>query len=324
VVRQAVEDDVEDGATVRGDSTVTETNIHKPTDSTLLWDAVRKLTELMQQGQKLVANLAFTDHRRRAKRRICEIRNAKGLDAKRPLYRDLYHAAENTTHEAEQAALLLRSRSTRSKRGKQRVALAEKLENLVQLAHGILSQTRRRVFEGQKVPSSEKIVSLTEPHTDVIVKGPRYPEYGHKLFLASGRSGLILDCYVGDGNPSDSGQAVPTIQRVAEAVGRIANEVSFDGGYASKDNISALKGFGVTEVAFHKKCGIQLEEMASSQSIYERLRRFRAAIEATIGWLKRAFGLRRCYQSGRASFDAHAKSAVIAANLLLLARHDIA
>lgn len=324
VIKQAVDDGVEDGARVRGDSTVTETNIHKPTDSTLLWDVVRKLTGLMVQGQKLVGKLAFVDHRRRAKRRICEIRDAKGLDAKRPLYRDLCADAEATTEAAERAAIVLRQKSTRSKVGQRRAKLAKKLESVISLAHRVLSQTRRRVFEGQNVGASDKIVSLSEPHTDVIVKGPRYPEYGHKVFLASGRSGLILDCHIGDGNPADSGQAVPTIERVADAVGRIADEVSFDGGYASKANIASLKELGVSEVAFHKKCGIHVEEMTSSQSVYERLRRFRAAIEATIGWLKRAFGLRRCYVSGRASFDAHVKSAVIAANLLLLARHDIA
>lgn len=107
-------------------------------------------------------------------------------------------------------------------------------------------------------------------------------------------------------------------------MGRTPDEVSFDGGYASKDNIAELKQLGVQEIAFHRKCGIRVEDMASSQTVYERLRRFRAAIEASIGWLKRAFGLRRCYLSGRASFDAHAKAAVATANLLLLARYDLA
>jgi IS5 family transposase len=245
------------------------------------------------------------------------------MAAKRPLYRDLYEVTEDTVHIAEQAAIQLRSMNSRSKRGERRCALATLLEAKVSLAYRVLSQTRRRVFDGEAVPAAEKIVSLSEPHTDLIVKGPRPPEYGHKLFLASGQSGVILDCYVGDGNPADSRQAVPTIQRVAEITGCTPAEVSFDGGYASKDNITALKELGVHEVAFHKKCGIHIEDMTSSQTVYERLRRFRAAIEASIGWLKRSFGLRRCYLSGRASFDAHAKVAVATANLLLLARYDL-
>jgi len=324
LVQQSIEDGIEMGEAVRGDSTVTETNVHKPTDSRLLWDAVRMLTGLLHKGRALVADLPFVDHRRRAKRRALEIGNAKGMDAKRPLYRDLYEAAEETIHTAERAAIQLQSMNKRSKAGASRFKLAGKLEALIALAYRVLNQTRKRVFNGEAVPASEKLVSLREPHTDLIVKGPRPPEYGHKLFLATGLSGIILDCHVGDGNPADSRQAVPTIQRVTEIMGRPPNEVSFDGGYASKDNIAELKELGVREVAFHKKCGIRVEDMASSQTVYERLRRFRAAIEASIGWLKRSFGLRRCYLSGRASFDAHAKAAVVTANLLLLARYDLA
>lgn len=324
VVRQAADDKIESGRVVRGDSTVMETNIHRPTDSSLLWDAVRKLTELMRRARKLRVEAVFVDHRRRAKRRICEIRNVRGIDAKRPFYRDLYATAEDTTYAAERVAIALREASTRSKIGKRRKKLATTLEDVISLAHRALSQTRRRVFEGQSVPSREKVVSLSEPHTDIILKGYRRLEYGHKIFLASGRSGLVLDCYVGDGNAADSLQAVPTIERVTDIVGRVAAEVSFDGGYASKKNVSDLKELGVQEVAFHRKCGIEVEEMTSSQTVFDRLRRFRAAIEATIGWLKRAFGLRRCYLSGRPSFNAHAQASIIAANLLLLARHDLA
>lgn len=324
LIRQSIEDGIEVGETVRGDSTVTETNVHKPTDSRLLWDAVRMLTGLLHKGRALVADLPFVDHCRRAKRRALEIGNAKGMDAKRPLYRDLYEATEDTVHTAERAAIQLQSLNKRSKAGARRFELAQKLEALIALAYRVLNQTRKRVFDREAVSASEKLVSLSEPHTDLIVKGPRPPEYGHKLFLASGRSGMILDCYVGDGNPADSRQAVPTIQRVAEIVGRTPDEVSFDGGYASKDNIAELKKLGVKEVAFHKKCGIRVEDMASSQTVYERLRRFRAAIEASIGWLKRTFGLRRCRLSGRAAFDAYVKAGIVTANLLLLARYDLA
>jgi transposase, IS5 family len=324
VIEQATQDGVEDGRTVRGDSTVMETNIHSPTDSTLLWDSIRILTRLMRNARELKVKVVFVDSLRRAKRRIMEIRNAKGIDAKRPLYRDLYAAAEETVHAAEQVAIVLRTEATRSALGRRRSKLASKIEEIVSNAHRVLSQTRRRVFDGEHVPSSEKVVSLTEPHTDIILKGQRRPESGHKVFLASGRSGLILDCKVGYGNPSDSGEAVSTIERVAEVTGRVAKEVSFDGGYASKDNVAGLKRAGVQEVAFHKRCGLAVEEMTSSPTIFARLRRFRAAIEATIGWLKRAFGLRRCHLSGRASFHTHAQAAVAAANLLLLARHDLA
>ena len=80
----------------------------------------------------------------------------------------------------------------------------------------VVDQTRRRVLDGEAVPASEKIVSLFEPHTDIVVKGGRGTEYGHKVNLASGRSGLVLDAVVEDGNPADSSRAVPMLERVSE------------------------------------------------------------------------------------------------------------
>jgi IS5 family transposase len=71
---------------------------------------------------------------------------------------------------------------------------------------------------------------------------------------------------------------------------------------------------------FHKRPGLNVEDMTSSSSIYERLRKFRAGIEGTIAWLKSTFALRRCLVWGRPSFAAHAQTAVFAANLVLLAR----
>jgi IS5 family transposase len=323
IARQALRDEIEDGARVRGDSTVMETNVHSPTDSSLLWDALRGLTSLLVDAKTLCSEIATVNHKRSAKKLIQAIYYAKGIDEKRPHYRKLYKHTERTITAAENAAVILRQRARRSAVGARREKVAAKLESLIGLTHKVMRQTRVRVFEGNALPSAEKIASLSEPHTAIIMKGKRRPEYGHKLFLASGSSGLILDCYVGEGNTADSRQAVPTIERVAATMQSVAAEVSFDGGYASKDNVADLKELGVREVAFHKKCGIEVEDMTSSPTLYEALRRFRACIEATIGWLKRSFGLRRCPASGLESFKAHAQAAILAANLLLLARIDL-
>lgn len=323
IARQAMDDGIEDGERVRGDSTVMETNIHSPTDSSLLWDGLRNLSERLSDAKKLCGEIKTANHKRSAKKLIQAIYFAKGVDEKRPHYRSLYKLVETTLSAAENAAVILRQRARRSAVGARREQLAAKLEDLIQLTHRVMRQTRVRVFEGKAVPSAEKIVSISEPHTAIIMKGQYMPEYGHKIFLASGRSGLFLDCYVGEGNTADSRQAVPTIERVAAVMETVAREVSFDGGYASKDNVAALKELGVEEVAFHKKCGIAVEDMVSSPSLYEALRRFRACIEASIGWLKRSFGLRRCLSSGLESFKAHAQAAVLAANLILLARIDL-
>ncbi len=320
LLRIAQEEGIENGEVIRGDSTVMETNIHHPTDSELLTDATRMLTAKLERARQLSHEVKFSDRTCQTKRRAFAINNARGMDAKLPLYCQLYRAALQTTEEAELAAVVLEELPRRSEIGRKRLMLAGDIHFLASLARRVLDQTKRRVFEGESVPSSEKVTSLSEPHTDIIVKGSRDTQYGHKLFLSTGQSGLITDCYVGDGNPSDSGEAVPTVQRVGAIFGRVAREVSFDGGYASRENLETLKESGVEEVAFHKRPGLEVEEMTSSPSVYQRLRKFRAGIEGTISWLKRTFGLRRCLMSGRASFNAHAQAAVLAANLVLLSR----
>jgi len=170
------------------------------------------------------------------------------------------------------------------------------------------------------VPASEKLVSLFEPHADIILKGGRQVQYGHKLNLATGKSGLILDVVIETGNPADSERFLPMLDRHIARTGTAPRQTAADGGYASRANLAAAKARGVTDVAFHKKCGIAIADMVKSPWVYRRLRNFRAGIEAVISWFKRAYGGARCTWRGLEHFRAYIWSAVVAHNLVLLAR----
>jgi IS5 family transposase len=187
-----------------------------------------------------------------------------------------------------------------------------------------MEQTQRRVLGGEKVPASEKLVSLFEPHTDIIVKDRRDTLYGHKIFVTGGASGLILDCTVEAGNPADSSMALPMLQRQEALYGRPPRQAAMDGGFASKDNLDAAKALGVEDVCFQKKRGLKVSEMTRSSWVYKRLRDFRAGIEGLISFLKRAFGLDRCLWRGAESFASYVQASVLTANLLTLARHLLA
>ena len=163
-------------------------------------------------------------------------------------------------------------------------------------------------------------MSLFEEHTDIIVKGSRETQYGHKLNLSSGRSGLILDVVVEQSNPSDTERYLPMLERHIECYGRAPRQVAVDGGYASRANLKAAKELGVEDAAFHKKCGMTVLEMVKSHWVYRRLRNFRAGIEAGISCLKRAYGLSRCRWKGLSHFKAYVWSSVVAYNLALFAR----
>jgi len=97
------------------------------------------------------------------------------------------------------------------------------------------------VFKGEKVPASEKIVSFFEDHTDIIVKGKRDTEYGHKIFLSGGASCMILGCLILRGNPADSDQYQALLEQHRHVYGRMPRQVTADGGFASKDNLAFAK-----------------------------------------------------------------------------------
>jgi IS5 family transposase len=153
---------------------------------------------------------------------------------------------------------------------------------------------------------------LFEPHADIIVRGGREAEYGHKLNLTTGRSGLILDLVIEAGNPADSARLLPMLERHSQAVA--------DGSYASRSNLRQAKAHGIRDVAFHKKGGLTIEDMVSSRWVYRKLRNFRAGIEAGISCLKRAYGLARCTWRGIDHFKTYVWSSVVAYNLALFAR----
>jgi IS5 family transposase len=312
---------IERGEKMRGDCTVTESNIHAPTDSTLLDDCVRVLTRGMHRARELV-RFGFTDHTKRARRRTIAIQYAARKLGRVAHYKELMKVTAKTIRGAERAAAALDAFKSGDPMEIVRAGmLAAELRHYVHLAQQVVDQTRRRVVEGESVPAAEKVVSIFEPHTDIIRKDNRNTFYGHKLYLSSGASGLITDCVVLDGNPCDSTLVVDAVERHRDIFGQPPRQVAFDGGFASRANLEAVKEKGVDDVAFAKGRGLEVSEMAKSSWVYRCLRNFRAGIEAGISFLKRAFGLDRCTWSTLPSFTSYVWSSIIAANLLIMARH---
>jgi IS5 family transposase len=188
------------------------------------------------------------------------------------------------------------------------------------LIERIIRQSERRVLAGEPVPASEKLVSLFEEHADIIVKGSRDTEYGHKLNLTTGRSGLILDLVIEAGNPADSDRLLPMLARHVGIWGQAPRQAAADGGFATRDNLATAKAWGVCDMVFHKKAGLRIEDMVRSKWVYRKLRNFRAGIEAGISCLKRAYGLARCTWRGLDHFNAYVWSSVVAYNLVLFTR----
>lgn len=310
---------IESGRKIRLDSTVTDSDIHEPTDSGLLCDGVRVLVRLLKQAQELSGRhrLTWHNHSRVARKRMRQIFHTRGMERKMPLYRDLVEVTRATLGYVQEAEWRLRVEGVG---GQELAAWLAQVHHYKALIERVIEQTQRRVLAGETVAAAEKVVSLFESHTDIIKKGHRETRYGHKLNLSSGRSGLVLDVVVEAGNPPDSQRFLPMLERHIECYGRAPRQMAADGGYASAENLEEAKGRGVVDVAFHKKCGLKVEEMVKSRWVYRRLRNFRAGIEAGISCLKRAYGLNRCTWKGLSHFKAYVWSSVLAYNLALFAR----
>jgi IS5 family transposase len=312
---------LDNGETVRIDSTVVRSPIHAPTDSSLLFDCVRTLVRSLRRVEKWTGFDCFHVHVKRAKRRLIEIQHAKPHEKHKRLvgYRDLLKLAEATVGYASCA---LEHTSSEGNEAVRRLRLD--MQETIELTARVIDQTRRRIIDGETVPATEKVVSIFEPHTDVIVKDNRDTYYGHKIFLTGGKSGLVLDCAIVMGNAADSTWTVPMIERHKGNFGAAPLQASYDGAFASKENLAKAKELGVADVCFSKRRGIDVLDMVRESWIYKKLRNFRAGIESVISWLKRSFGLARCVWKSAKSFVAYVRIGVLTANLIVLARHRLA
>ena len=321
LLRSAQHAKVEKGEMLRIDSTVTDSPIHEPSDSSLLWDSVRVLVRLLQQAEELASGttvIEYRNHRRVAKKRMRAIQYTRGQDKKARLYRDLIAVTSKSLSYVEAASLRLVA--VRLIQPMACEAWQSQWMHFRSLILQVIDQTERRVFAKEKVPASEKIVSVFEEHSDIIVKGSRDVQYGHKINLSTGRSGLVLDVVIEAGNPADSARFLPMLDRHIKQYGQPPRQMAADGGYASIENLHQAKARQVTDVVFHKKRGLKVEEMAKSPWVYRKLRNFRAGIEAGISCLKRAYGLGRCTWKGLSRFKAYVWSSVVAHNLALFSR----
>lgn len=317
LVLSAKEKKIESGRTVRMDATVIESNILSPSDSSLLYDCVRVVCHALdslkkQTGIRFKSNISPKN----AKRMRLSIMNANGAVKRKAIYKNML---------AECKKLNARLPGWISKFGSLELESGD-LDRLVKVSSLlplIIDQTHRRVIKEETVPSNEKIVSIFEDHTDIIVKGRREVEYGHKAFFTAGESGMVLHCQLVQGNPSDSEYFIDLIEKQRDLYGKVPRQTTADGGFASEDNVFDAQDLGVKDVCFSKPCGIPVEEMCKSRWVFQKLRNFRAGIEAVISVLKRSFGLSRALWKGAKGFGAYVHSAVCAYNLTIMARRTL-
>jgi IS5 family transposase len=330
VVQAAVELGLEDGARLRVDTTVVETDIHHPTDNTLLWDVVRVVTRLvgrLARALKMRRIKGFCDRRRSAHRRMYEIQRMttrQRQERQTTTYRALIGIAEEVVANAKTAL-----EKTTTMRGKDLFAamavdaIRDEIAHHCGLGEQVIDQARRRALKGEQVPNAEKIYSIFEPHTDLIKRGKvRTPmEFGHKVFLAESAKGLITQYEVLKGNPADEVHVAPSLKRHRRAFRRAPELYGADRGFFSEHNVTACAQGAVKIICIPQRGGSKTPQRRAYErsAAFKQGQRFRAGIEGRISVLMRGRGMKRCRAEGAERFALFVGAAVLANNLMIVA-----
>ena len=327
VLKAAVDLGLEDGKKLRVDTTVVETDIHHPTDSTLLWDVVRVITRLMGRLAELLPNRidGFSDRRRSARRRMQEIQRLTPRQRhalQRDKYRQLIAITQQVVHNAR--GVLEKTKDQCAVDLIDDIIIGElrrSIEHYGQLGDRVIDQSRRRVLKGEQVPPGEKIYSIFETHTDLIKRGKvqKPIEFGHKIFLAESARGLITQYDVLQGNPSDYLQVAPSLKRHQETFGFAPDLYSSDRGFFSDEHSPACQE--VKLVCIPQRGGKRTAEREAFEKSpeFKKGQRFRAGIEGRISVLFRGRGMKRCLAEGRERFEVLVGAAVLTNNFMTIA-----
>jgi len=302
----AISEGLEDIQGISQDSTVVKTNIHYPTNNSLVWDCVKTSTRLLAQLKQEIESLDFIDYTKSAKKTYYKINVTRGEAKRLPLFHKqliLFTKVINQTSNA------IKKKPTSITA----LGIQEELAKLLVLMEQVYDVTYRKEIEKEEVPSKDKLFSIYEQHTDIIVKGQREVLFGHKVNLAAGTSNLVLDCQILRGNPSDKSLFQPTINNIIQNYEIIPRDSTTDGGYASLANRDHAQKAGIANIVFNKVVG-SMQNIVSSLNMETRLKKWRSAMEAIISNIKRGFNIRTCNWKGWIHFQAKVIWSVLAYN----------
>ena len=318
------------GDRLRVDTTAVETNIHYPTDSSLLWDCYRTFARLITQARKL--DPAAVGDRRLQRARAKKLwRNIGRLSGKKksrermkPLYEELLGlvAAVLAWSKDVQSSLLKSVAAGEYEliEGLRAEGIAEELAHYAPLAKQVCAQTRRRVLEGEQVPNEEKIFSIFEEHTELLKRGKvaKPNEFGHMIQIQQVREKFITDYEIFPKRPNETLLLDPCLEQHKELFGHYPRTLTADKGYYDGAIIEELKD-KVENIAIGKKGKRTPEQTEHEHSAeFRSAQRFRAGIEGSISFLKRVLGLFRCFNKGWEHFVSTVGMTIVTHNLLKL------
>jgi len=329
MVELAVENKVVQGRRMRVDTTVVETNIHYPTDSSLLGDGTRVLTRLMKRVTAIagVAGTTVRNRMRSVGRSVMEIARAarvkgdKGKEKMQPIYRKLLDITGRVVAQAKRFSAEITSGVKHSTAARKQAALhslKSKLDTMVSRTQQVVSQTRARIF-GDDTHVANKLLSMFEPSTEVIRKGKasKPTEFGKMVKIQEAENQIVIDFEVYDKKPSDSDLLIPSIETHQTLMGRTPHLVATDAGFYSAKNEAKAQEMGVKRVSVpNRSTKSPARRQHQKQRWFKKGQKWRTGCEGRIGLLKRRHGLTRSRYKDEAGMTRWVGLGVIADNLI--------
>jgi transposase, IS5 family len=331
VVGLAREKGAAPGHKIRIDSTVVESNVHYPSDSTLLGDGVRVLSRALKRmaSECQVGALEVVNHGRAVKHRLLEIsRAAKSLtqtsrERMQKSYGKLLGLTRGVVREAGQALRQWEWGGFQVARNCVRMeAQASQLRHFLPLVQKVIAQTEERVFGGNNHVAG-KVLSLFEPHTQVIRKGKAHKpnEFGRLVRVDEVENGIVSGYGVLEGNTADTDSFLPALEQHKDIFGQVPRLATADRGFFSAQNERQAKDLGVEKVALPARGRLsETRTQHQKERWFQRALRWRAGEEATLSHLKNPFSMSRAFYKGELGFQRYVGWSVITKNLFSLAR----
>jgi IS5 family transposase len=315
---QCVERSTIDPSVIRVDTTVVETNIHWPTDASLLWDTWRVASRLLQRAREIdPAVCPHRFHDRKVKRLYLFVTRYSASPAK-ARQKKVKKAMRTLIHRVAWIVEIVEGvvKSGKEHASLQLQGIALQLEGFLPAMRIVIAQATRAAIRGEKVPARERVFSIFEPHTELIKRGRRNKpvEFGHAVLLCQTSEKFITDYDAFEEKPADCALTGTIIERHRKLFGTAPEVLAGDKGFCpSADEYAQLEN-EVETLAIPRR----MRDLADS--VMSAWQAFRAGIEGTISGLKRAFRLARCYFRTFKSFQASVGLGVFCHNLIVLSR----
>lgn len=317
------------GCQMRVDTTVVESDIHYPTDSGLLNDGARVLTRTMKKIERKIGgdSRKIRDRKRSVTKRVIAIAHAlrhkgpAGEEERKREYADLLRLTRQILGDARRVLQEVDGLSRRKRN--QIKGWRQQLATMTEGVGQVVKQTKARIFGGlTKLP--DKVVSLFEPHTEIIRKGKagKPNEFGKLVQLQEAENQIITHYEVYDDRPADQRLLLPAIETHQRKLGRVPRLVAADAGYYSQCNEEAAQALGVKYVSIpNRATKSEQRRKLHRRPWFKRGQRWRTGCEGRISTVKRRHGLARCRYHGMSGMQRWVGLGVIADNLINIGRH---